>query len=73
MLHATFMMALLLMMLGRPLIYLKSCTSVHSMSSLFHKPAATIEVAMYTRMLLASTHAKVSLMAESTFLSFHFR
>ena len=73
MLHATFMMALLLMMLGRPLIYLKSCASVRSMSSLFHRPAATIEVAMYTRMLLASTHVRVSLMTESTILSFNFR
>jgi len=73
MLHATFMMALLLIMLGRPLIYLKSCASVRSISSLFHKPAATMGVPMYTRMLLASTHVSVSLMAESTFRSFHFR
>ena len=72
-LHATFMMALLLMMLGRPLICLKSCASVRSMSSLFQKPAATIGVPIYTRMLLARTHVRVSLMAESTFLSFHFR
>ena len=71
MLHATFMMALLLMMLGRPLIYLKSCASVRSMFYLFQRPAATIGVPMYTRMLLASTHVRVSLMAESTFLSFH--
>jgi hypothetical protein len=73
MLHATFMMALLLMMLGRPFICRKSCASVRSMSSLFHKPAATIGVPIYTRMLLASTQVRVSLMAESTFFSFHFR
>ena len=44
MLHATFMMALLLIMLGRPLIYLKSYASVRSISSLFQKPAATMGV-----------------------------
>ena len=43
------------------------------MSSLFHKPAATIGVPIYTRMLLARTQVRVSLMAQSTFLSFHFR
>lgn len=73
MLHATFMMALLAIMFGRPLIYLKSCASVRSMSSLFHRPAATIGVPMYMSMLLASTHVSVSLIAESTFLNFHFR
>ena len=73
MLHATFMMALLAIIFGRLLIYLKSCASVRSMSSLFHSPAATMGVPMYMSMLLASTHVSVSLMSESTFLSFHFR
>jgi hypothetical protein len=73
MLHATFIMALLLIMLGRPLICLKSYASVRSISSLFHRPAATIGVPIYTSMLLASTHVSVSLIAESTFLSFHFK
>ena len=44
MLHATFMMALLLIMFGRPLTCLKSCASVRSISSLFHSPAATMGV-----------------------------
>ena len=73
MLHATFIMALLLIIFGRPLICLKSWASVRSMSSLFQRPAATIGVPIYTSILLASTHVSVSLMAESTFLSFHFK
>ena len=44
MLHATFIMDLLLIMFGRPLICLKSYASVRSMSSLFHSPAATMGV-----------------------------
>ena len=73
MLQATFRIALLLMTLGRPLTSLKSCASKRSMSSFFQRPTATIGLPIYTRMLLANTQVRVSLMSRSTLRSFHFR
>ena len=43
------------------------------MSAYFHLPAATSGVAMYTNILRARTHVKVSLIDTSMFRSFHRR
>ena len=73
MLHATFKMALLAMMLERQLTSLKSYASMRSISSLFQRLAATVGVPVYTKILLASTHVRVSLISKSTLRSFHLR
>ena len=71
--HATFITALLLTTFVSACTSLYSCTSIRSMSFYFHLPAATRGVPMYTRILLASTHVRVSFIATSTFLNFHLR
>ena len=73
MLQATFRMAFLLMILERTLTSLKNCASMRSMSSLFQRPAVTIGVPIYIRMLLANTQVRVSLMSRSTFAELPFQ